>query len=99
MSGILASPLPIDYPSLVTVATFMASFQSPFAALVSEYKGSKSYLALWLASFASLVTSAILGVTDSFLAFPWLLLGAVLAVLVYVLLYYEERLVSFYSDA
>ena len=94
----MASPFPVDYSSLVAVATFLASFQSPFSALVAEYKGSKSYLALWLASFVSLVTSAILGVTGNFLAFPWLLLGTTLAVLVYVLLYYEERLVSLYSD-
>ena len=89
----------VDYANLVMFATFMASFQSPFSAYLAEYKGSGSYVLLLLVSFISLVISAFLGVTDSPAAYPWLFIGALFAVLVYVAIFYEETIVSRYTTA
>jgi len=75
-------------------ATFMASFQSPFSAYFAEYKGSGSYVLLLLVSFVSLVIAAFLGVTDDPAAYPWLFIGTLFAILVYLTIFYEEVLVS-----
>jgi 1,4-dihydroxy-2-naphthoate octaprenyltransferase len=83
----------------VTVATFMASFQSPFTAYLGETKGSGSYLYLLLASFACLVTAAVLGIVEVPVSFLVLIVGIVLALSTYINLFSEDAKVSLFTDA
>ena len=77
----------------------MASFQSPFTAYLGETKGSASYLYPLLASFAFLVTAAVLGIVEAPLSFLVLVVGIVLALLTYVNLFFEDAKVSLFTDA
>ncbi|MDA4132734.1 MAG: hypothetical protein OK454_06375 [Thaumarchaeota archaeon] len=88
-----------DYQSIVMVATFLASFQSPLSALLAEIKDSKSYLWIELFSFASLVSAATLAILEHPLSFVLLILGILLAMLTYVSVVVEENGVSLFADA
>jgi O-antigen/teichoic acid export membrane protein len=88
-----------DYTVLAMVATFLASFQSPFSSLLGELKDSKSYLYWELLSFVLLVISAVVAVLENEYSFWFLIGGVFFSVWTYVMMILEDEAVTKFSMA